>query len=162
MFKLELEYNKLKSSDFKLLSREDFKKEVFRRDDGLCVICKNDAVDAHHIFDRKLFVEEYELGGYFLQNGVSVCKKCHYKCETTEYDIPLILYKIYNDTKVDIIYPSILNLDELYDKWGNSIYFEDGYWWRNIGPLYNDDGCQKALKMFMYEFKENDIEGLKE
>lgn len=37
------------------LSREEFRREVFARDTGLCVICKAQAVDAHHIVERRLW-----------------------------------------------------------------------------------------------------------
>lgn len=34
----------------KLLNRETFKTECFKRDKNKCVFCNKDAVDAHHIF----------------------------------------------------------------------------------------------------------------
>src|ERR1035437_2446636 len=62
-----------------LLEREEFKKQVFSRDGGKCIFCEKDAVDAHHIFDRKLFTDEESLGGYFLYNGASLCEEHHWK-----------------------------------------------------------------------------------
>ena len=40
-----------------LLSRGDFRRHVFDRDNGKCVICRRPAVDAHHIMDRKLWFD---------------------------------------------------------------------------------------------------------
>lgn len=61
-----------------LLSRDEFRNLVFIRDKYKCVICKDPAKDAHHIMDRKLF----EDGGYFIDNGASLCGPCHIKAET--------------------------------------------------------------------------------
>jgi len=44
--------------------REDFNKAVFERDDSRCVLCDKEAVDVHHVFERKLF----EDGGYELDS----------------------------------------------------------------------------------------------
>jgi 5-methylcytosine-specific restriction endonuclease McrA len=63
----------------KLLKREEFKEKVFDRDNNICVNCNDIAVDAHHIVERKLF----EDGGYYLENGVSLCSKCHLLAEQT-------------------------------------------------------------------------------
>ena len=53
--------------DDKLLTREEFKKQVFARTNGKCCVpgCTCDAVDAHHILDRHL----WNHGGYILSNG---------------------------------------------------------------------------------------------
>lgn len=52
----------------KLLSREDFKTLVFKRDQNKCVVCSSGAVDAHHLLERKLFAD----GGYSASAFVSV------------------------------------------------------------------------------------------
>jgi len=49
-----------------LLTRDEFREFVFKRDFKTCVMCSNPAVDAHHIIDRKQFID----GGYYLNNGV--------------------------------------------------------------------------------------------
>jgi hypothetical protein len=63
----------------KLLSREEFKKQVFAKTKGKCCIsgCNCDAVDAHHIMDRKLWSD----GGYYLSNGAALCAKHHLDAE---------------------------------------------------------------------------------
>ena len=62
-----------------LLSREEFKKQVFARTNGKCCVpgCNCDAVDAHHIMDRKL----YRDGGYYIVNGAALCSKHHLEAE---------------------------------------------------------------------------------
>ena len=54
----------------KLLTREEFKKQVFAKTNGKCCVpgCNCDAVDAHHIMDRKLWKD----GGYYITNGYAV------------------------------------------------------------------------------------------
>jgi hypothetical protein len=66
-----------------LLGREQFRQRVFARDGGRCVFCGEPAVDAHHLLERKLFLEPDEAGGYFIENGISVCKHHHLECEST-------------------------------------------------------------------------------
>lgn len=62
--------------------RENFKREVFKRDKNTCKVCKKtqDVVylDAHHITDRNEIIN----GGYVKENGITVCKlDCHLKVE---------------------------------------------------------------------------------
>lgn len=62
-----------------LLSRSAFREGVFQRDGYRCVVCKAPAVDAHHIIERRLFSD----GGYYLDNGASVCEEHHLAAEST-------------------------------------------------------------------------------
>ena len=62
-----------------LLSRDEFRDAVFTRDKNRCVICGAPAVDAHHILDRRLFHD----GGYYLDNGASLCSDHHLAAEMT-------------------------------------------------------------------------------
>lgn len=52
-----------------LLTRDDFREFVFKRDNHKCVVCGEPAVDAHHILERRLFHDS----GYYLDNGASLC-----------------------------------------------------------------------------------------
>jgi 5-methylcytosine-specific restriction endonuclease McrA len=61
----------------KLLPRDIFRSAIFARDKHSCVLCGGIAQDAHHILDRKLCHD----GGYYMDNGVSVCASCHILCE---------------------------------------------------------------------------------
>jgi hypothetical protein len=97
-----------------LLSREEFKEQVFARDKHKCVLCGKEAVDAHHIMDRKLFDD----GGYYLDNGASVCSDCHIDVEENLI-LPSKLREICNIT--NIILPSNLDSSKEYDKWGNEV-----------------------------------------
>lgn len=126
-----------------LLSREAFKEAVFGRDKGKCVFCGRPAVDAHHILDRKLFPD----GGYYLENGASVCDVCHMRCETTEFSVELVREKA---GITEVVLPPGFISDATYDKWGNSL-LEDGR--RQRGPLFEDTAVQKLLKrdLWMYE-----------
>ena len=72
-----------------LLDRYNFRNNVFDRDEHKCVICKKDAQDAHHIIERRLFTN----GGYYLDNGASLCKDCHIEAEKTLYSCNFIREK---------------------------------------------------------------------
>ena len=96
-----------------LLNREDFKNLVFARDNQKCVVCGNAAIDAHHIIDRSLFTD----GGYYINNGVSLCSEHHLLAESTEINCKELreLAKI-----EEAIYPDYVYLTEFivdYDKW---------------------------------------------
>lgn len=62
-----------------VLSREIFRESVFKQDGHKCVCCSKPAVDAHHILERRLFTD----GGYYLDNGASVCEEHHLAAERT-------------------------------------------------------------------------------
>src|SRR5271163_2337560 len=53
------------------------------RDKGRCVFCDNPAKDAHHIIERRL----WDDGGYYLDNGASVCREHHLACEMTTISV---------------------------------------------------------------------------
>lgn len=125
----------------KLLSRDEFRESVFKRDGHKCVICGADGKDSHHIMERRLFTEPTELGGYFIDNGSTLCSSCHIKAEQTTLsceDIreaigiknPILPNDFYNDN------------DFKYDKWGN-IILPNGK--RLKGPLFFDESVQKIL-----------------
>lgn len=97
----------------KLFSREDFREFVFRRDSYKCIICHELAVDAHHIIDRKCWPD----GGYYLDNGVSLCSKCHLEAEQSI----LSPQDLRNKINLKILVPSQLSKELEYDKWGNCI-----------------------------------------
>lgn len=99
----------------KSLSREKFKEEVFKRDNNKCVVCGEPAVDAHHIIDRKLWGKSC---GYFIDNGVSVCVSCHWKCEKNE----ILPEQLRLSAKIHkIILPEKWDYNKNYDKWGKEL-----------------------------------------
>lgn len=124
----------------KLLTRDQFRDAVFKRDNYKCVICGQPACDAHHIVERRLFVSPEEFGGYFLDNGASVCQKHHLLCESTEISTD----EVRRAAGIkQIILPSHLYSDEKYDKWGNIILTNGS---RLRGELFDDPSVQKIIK----------------
>lgn len=122
-----------------LLSRDNFRNGTFERDNFLCVVCKLPAVDAHHIIERRLFKAEHEKGGYFLDNGASLCEKHHFEAEQTTISCQMIreLCGIESTRLPEHFWP-----DREYDKWGN-IMTEKG---RLKGELYYEMSVQAILK----------------
>ena len=118
-----------------LLSREEFKAQVFARDRHACVICQAPAVDAHHILERKLFAD----GGFYLSNGSSLCSDCHLEAEKTVISVDAIRIACGIS---DPVLPDGFSPQLSYDKWGNQIV-PDGT--RLPGPLFGDDGARKIL-----------------
>jgi hypothetical protein len=122
-------------SNDKLLTREKFKDEVFKRDNNSCVVCKNSAKDAHHIIERRLWPD----GGYYLSNGVSLCELHHLEAESTS----LSAESLRAFAKIEkTLLPPHLYKDNNYDKWGN-IILPNGN--RVRGELFFDQSVQKIL-----------------
>jgi hypothetical protein len=122
-----------------LLSRDDFRNGTFERDQFKCVVCAQPALDAHHIIERRLFKESHEKGGYFIDNGASLCEKHHIEAEQTSLSCQTIrqLCGIEN-----VILPTHFYPDFDYDKWGNVILTEG----RLKGELYYDMSVKNNLK----------------
>lgn len=119
-----------------LLTRDIFRESVFKRDDYKCVFCDKPAKDAHHIMERRLFSD----GGYYVDNGSSVCEEHHIKCETTE----ISTQEVREACGIEkIILPEDFYEDQEYDKWGN-ICLPNGN--RLKGELFFDESVQKILK----------------
>lgn len=124
-----------------LLSRDNFREGVFKRDNHRCVVCYKPAVDAHHVIERKL----WDDGGYYLDNGVSLCERCHLHAEMTIISCEEL--RKLAGIKTKMIPPSLLKGGYVFtvdfDKWGNSILF-DGT--RRPGPMFEQEQVQKILK----------------
>ena len=118
-----------------LLSRDEFREGVFERDGHKCVVCKEQGKDAHHILERRLFND----GGYYLDNGATLCEKHHIEAEQTTLSCDTIreLCGIEN-----LIIPEHFYSDYDYDKWGNIIQ-PNGL--RLKGELFYDESVQKIL-----------------
>ena len=119
-----------------ILSRDEFRESVFQRDNFKCVICGDKAKDAHHIIERRLFSD----GGYYLDNGASLCEKHHIEAEETTLSCEEIRLKAGIE---NIIIPEHFYSDYNYDKWGN-ILLTNGQ--RIKGELFYDESVQKILK----------------
>ena len=121
----------------KLLTRDEFRESVFARDNHKCVVCGEKAADAHHIIERRAFTD----GGYYLNNGASVCEKHHLECEMTLISVEQMRDFI-GVTNKDKVIPDHFYDDEVYDKWGN-IILQNGM--RLKGELFFDESVQKIL-----------------
>jgi hypothetical protein len=124
----------------KLLTRDEFRNAVFERDDHRCVMCPYpvrvlEKKDAHHIIERRLFPD----GGYYLDNGATVCEKHHLEAEQTTISCNELREKCGITT---VVLPPHLYRDQEYDKWGNPVLM-DGR--RLRGELFDDESVQKAL-----------------
>ena len=119
-----------------LLTREQFREGVFERDGHTCVFCDRPAVDAHHILERRLWPD----GGYYLNNGASVCEQHHMECEMTLISVEEVREACGIEKP---IIPPHLYSDHVYDKWGN-VVLPNGQ--RLKGELFNDESVQKVLR----------------
>lgn len=118
-----------------LLTRDQFRNSVFDRDRNTCVFCDKSAVDAHHILERRLWGD----GGYYINNGASVCEQHHIECEMTTISVETVREACGITKK---IIPEHLYDDVIYDKWGN-IVLPNGQ--RMKGELFSDASVQKIL-----------------
>jgi hypothetical protein len=119
----------------KLLTRDAYREAVFARDEHHCVICDDPAIDAHHIIERKLWID----GGYYLDNGASVCEGCHLKAESTEISCDTLRARCGIE---HVHLPDHFCPDEVVDKWGNPI-LPNGQ--RLRGELFDEESVQKVL-----------------
>ena len=117
------------------MDRQTFKEAVFDRDDHKCVICHAPAIDAHHIIDRSL----WENGGYFTDNGVSLCAEHHLAAERTTLSCDLLRTAAHI---TNIYLPDHLSPEDSYDHWGNVI-LPNGM--RVRGELFYQPNVQKVL-----------------
>lgn len=126
----------------KLLTRDQFREAVFARDKYKCLGCGARAEDAHHITERKLFPD----GGYYIENGASVCGPCHLKAEATILSCDELRQKA---GIKDVVLPPGFDPALSFDKWGNVIN-ADGT--RTPGPMFHEPGVQKIMKPVLYLF----------
>ena len=120
----------------KLLSRDAFREGVFARDNYKCVFCEKPGVDAHHLIERRLFPD----GGYYLENGISVCEEHHLACEMTTISVEegREAAGIKKICVPDQFYP-----EQAITKWGDYI-LDNGM--RTRGELFYDESVQAILK----------------
>lgn len=95
------------------MRREEFRNRVFRRDGFECLVpwCDEDAKDAHHIIERA----EWDNGGYFPDNGASVCHK-HHKAAEDNYIPPQAFWQW-----IDVVGPTPDGMSRDVDKWGEPL-----------------------------------------
>jgi len=127
-----------------LLTRDSFRESVFERDKHTCIVCGKPAQDAHHILERRLFSD----GGYYLNNGASLCGECHILAEQTVISVEKLRDILHIDSP---ILPEHFYHDLTYDKWGN-IILDNGD--RIPGELFDDFSVQKILINVIHLFRE--------
>lgn len=98
-----------------LLSRKKFKESVFARDNDKCVVCGKDGVDVYHLIDRKCWPD----GGYYVDNGVTLCSECHLLAEKGVYTPEYLRDKA---KILKLILPPDLDPNKSYDKWGKESF----------------------------------------
>jgi hypothetical protein len=125
-----------------LLTRNEFREGVFARDGHKCVICGQPGDAAHHIIERKLFTD----GGYYLDNGATLCADCHVGAENTTISADDIRAAIHVGTPR---LPDHLSPEDRYDKWGNVI-LPSGL--RLRGELFDEEPVQKMLAPLLHLF----------
>ena len=124
------------------MERSTFRTAVFERDDNKCVVCGQPAQDAHHIIERRLWPD----GGYYPDNGASLCGQHHLDAEATLISVEDLRLKCGITHK---IIPDHMYDDEVYDKWGNSV-LPNGQ--RTKGELFDDESVQKVLAPVLHLF----------
>lgn len=128
---------------FRLLTRDQFRKV---RDGHRCCVCGAPAtrsdvqLDAHHLIERRLWAD----GGYYLENGATVCGPCHLKAEQTLISCEELRERcgINRFPLPDHLYP-----DEVYTKWGD-VVLPNGT--RVPGELFEDESVQKVLQPVLH------------
>ena len=102
----------------KYLGRELFRELVLQRDNNQCIVCQDcNLLAVHHVIERKLFKNDEE-GGYYEDNGVSLCPICHLKAEKNEISCE----ELRNKAGITcIILPKEFDRNKTYDKWGKEI-----------------------------------------
>lgn len=130
----------------RLLSRDSFRSAILERDNHKCVVCACSATAAHHIMERRLFDD----GGYYLDNGASLCDFHHWDAERTKISCEDL--RRYSMIYENILLPPHLYKDYKYDKWGD-IMLPSGQ--RIKGELFFDESVQKVLKDVLDLFLEH-------
>ena len=120
-----------------LHTREDFSRLVLERDQNQCVVCHaTDSLSVHHIVERKL----WDDGGYYLDNGVSLCPEHHLLAEKTLLTCDELRSLAGIET---VILPEHFCIEDRIDKWGN-ILMPTGV--RIKGEMFFEPQVQKILQ----------------
>lgn len=120
-----------------VLPRDTFRALVFKRDGNKCVLCGAPGQDAHHILERRLWPD----GGYYLNNGATLCGPCHLLAEATTVSCAKIREAASIEER---LLPPHFYKDNIYDKWGNIISPRDE-WIRYKGELADDESVKKVI-----------------
>jgi hypothetical protein len=119
-----------------LLDRDAFREAVLARSDGRCVACHAPATAAHHLIERALWHD----GGYYVDNGVALCDRCHMEAENTRLGVEQLRLLAGIER---VLVPAQLDPVVRYDKWGNT-FSPEGY--RILGPLAGRESMVRLLR----------------
>ncbi len=127
----------------KLYTRDEFRNLCLARDNNSCVIChEQNELSVHHIIERRL----WSNGGYYLENGATVCDIHHIEAEQTVLSCDTLREKC---GIKKIVKPSQFYDDDIIDKWGNYI-LPNGQ--RLVGELFHDESVQKIIQPVLHLF----------
>lgn len=128
----------------KQLTRNEFRDICLERDKHMCVVCgSKETLSVHHVVERKLWGIS---GGYYEENGATLCDECHFKAEQTLISCD-DLRKACNIKR--ILLPDQFNEGEFIDKWGNYILPSGN---RLKGELFYEEQVQKILGSISHLF----------
>ena len=126
----------------KLLTRDEFRESVLKRDANECAVCHEpNALSVHHILERKL----WEDGGYYLNNGITLCPNHHILAESC-FIMPERLWELLKIKVSDIPYPKGLDHYEDLDKWGQTVLY-DGIGEVSVIPNQFQEDFLKAVRL---------------
>ncbi len=121
----------------KLLMPEEFRDAVLERDGWRCVCCAEKAdVSVHRLLDGGL----WEDGGYYLDNGVTLCRVHHRQAELTVLAPEMLREEA--GIKARLL-PNQLDPLTAYDKWGNPYLNKNT---RAQGELFFDAQVHRILE----------------
>lgn len=131
-----------------LKTRTEFREGCLERDSHSCVICgETENLSVHHIIERRLWPD----GGYYMENGATLCEEHHIQAETTELSCDTI--RDHCNGIIKILLPEDFYPDVEYTKWGDVVLSNGN---RMKGPLFYDESVQKILKQGPYFDRYND------
>lgn len=133
------------------MNRDEFRNSVFARDKHKCVACGAEAVDAHHLIERRAFSETDPIPyGYDTDNGVSLCAFHHMNAEETLLSAKL-LREYAHITR--IVLPEQFDADAGdYTKWCDLILTNGE---RMPGPYFYDESVQKVLAPVLHLYEKH-------
>jgi hypothetical protein len=141
-----------------LLSRSQFSEGTQERDGHKCVRCGRTAtpdgrikLDSHHIMERRLWTHPRQFGGYFLDNGATLCDTAYDKLDGVWSCHLMAGMTLISPDEVrqmagiqKVLLPEDIYGDSPLTVWGDPV-MPNGK--RMRGPLFQDESVQKMLQL---------------